>query len=214
MIRDNNIFTTINDTSAYMLGMIWADGNIYYPKDNRKTIVDITNTDKQIMQEMHTILTPNKKLYSYQPKKGKKYYSIKTRDPDITHSLESLGLIPNKSLKAIWPKIKFDQYLWSFIRGVFDGDGCVFNNKVSGHSYLHISITGKKNPFIEQLFQTFETHSLTPRWYEDPRNTSWQIKIYKKKSIKKFATNIYKQETICMHRKKQIFLDNKYLNYA
>lgn len=201
---DHNIFTSINDTSAYILGLIWADGNLYYPKNGRKPILDITSVDHDIMVPIHDIITPAKKLYTYQPKKGRLAYSVKTRSPDIIASLEAAGLVPRKSYNAIWPQIDLGDYKWSFVRGVFDGDGCVFRNTVNGYEYLHTSFTGCRNAFVNTLYSTLEQKGLEPHWYNDKRTNSFQIKIYKQQCVSQLASLMYENAGLCLNRKRSL----------
>jgi hypothetical protein len=206
---DINIFDDWNQLSAYVMGLIWTDGNIYTQNANTGTLLDITTTDKDLMTILHDVITPTKKLYTYKPKKGNLTYSIKTRNIYIIDSLIESGLTEKKTYTLEWPKDLPEELESHFIRGCFDGDGCVFLNKVNGHKYLHVSITGIKNPFITKLFDKLS--QFNPKWYEDKRSLAWQIKIYGKNEVSKFADYIYKDQEICLKRKMQIFLREKYL---
>jgi DNA-binding transcriptional regulator WhiA len=207
---DNNIFSTINNQSAYILGLIWADGNIYKPPNSgHRILLDITLKDKELIEDIHKIMTPTKKLYKYKPFKGSVVYSIKTRDPRITSKLITLGLVPNKSHVLEWPKIALGKHEPSFIRGMFDGDGCVFVNRVSNYSYLHVSFTGCRNQFIDTLYKKLKPFN--PKWYKDKRTNTWQIRIYSKTKVQSFAKMIYSGGDLCLNRKKEIFLNNGYL---
>lgn len=209
-ISDNNIFSPLTEQSVYILGLIWTDGNLY-SQNKKSCLLSICNTDYEVMKQVHKLITPQKKLYEQQPVlgKSKKIYSVKTRKPDIIKILRDFGLHEKKTYTLDWPINIPIEYQHHFIRGIFDGDGCVFKNKVSGHDYLHISITGVRNKFIETLFLYLAKYN--PRWYQDARTKSWQIKIYRRNSVKEFAQMIYSGATIWMKRKKKIFLDNKYL---
>ncbi|MCK4260326.1 MAG: LAGLIDADG family homing endonuclease, partial [Halanaerobiales bacterium] len=168
IVLDNNIFETIDNVSAYVLGLIWADGNIYTPKHGRtRTLLDITSKDFQLIEQVHKILTPSKKLYSYQPKQGNRVFSIKTRDPRIINQLIAYGLCEKKSYIISWPTLELGEFKSSFIRGVFDGDGCVSTNKRNKYKYLRVSFTGCRNPFFEQLYK--ELQIFKPKWYNDKR---------------------------------------------
>eukprot|EP01083_Nonionella_stella_P151150 482583_1 len=47
----------------------------------------------------------------------------------MAHDLIALGCTPRKSLTLEWPNELPDQYASHFVRGYFDGDGCIHFNK-------------------------------------------------------------------------------------
>ena len=47
----------------------------------------------------------------------------------MVNDLINLGCIPNKSLTLTFPDFINDELLPHFIRGYFDGDGCIWNGK-------------------------------------------------------------------------------------
>lgn len=200
---------------AYLLGLIYADGNLYKQK-GKNFIADISLIDKELILYLKNKITPTHKLYSYQPKKGNRSYSFKTRDKKIIEFLLNVGISPRKSfdLNLDWPSVyinKTNEH--SFIRGFFDGDGSVFTNDVNRYRYLHVSFTGIKNIFFDKLLIKlnqlgFEAHLVAPC---KGRKNTYQIRIYKANKVKAFAEFIYNSRGICLKRKIQKFIDNNYL---
>jgi intein/homing endonuclease len=209
--KAKNIFYEWNDKSAYILGFIWADGNIY-KQQNKSMILDIASKDKELIEKINSSFDHRCKVYQYQPKTGNKVYSTKTRDKEIINFLIREGMIERKTFCLNWPETLPEKFYSAFIRGYFDGDGCVFLNKVNGKEYLHCSFTSIKTLFLDKLFLLLKSLNMNPKWYDDKRTEAYQIRIYSKEGVKAFAEYIYRGETICLMRKKRKFLDYEYLN--
>jgi hypothetical protein len=60
---------------------------------------------------------------------GKKKYRLAIVSNKMSKDLSNLGAIPNKSLILEFPKNIPDELMCHFIRGYFDGDGCIWNGK-------------------------------------------------------------------------------------
>lgn len=84
-----------------------------------------------------------------------------------------------------------------FIRGYFDGDGCIHKIKNTPNSFI-ISIVSNNN-FIEDI-QKY----LRIGYVREHKNYSI-LEIYKIDDIKKFRDFIYKNSTIYLERKKEKF---------
>lgn len=208
--KARNIFSEWNDTSAYVLGLLWADGNLY-KQEKKSMMLDLSLIDKSLITKINDLFKHNCKVYTYKPKKGNTVYSTKTRDAQVVKFLIDEGMSERKTYELQWPNTLPRELLSSFIRGFFDGDGCVFKNKVNGYEYLHCSFTGVRTLFLFDLFDELELLGFHPKWYRDKRSNTYQIKIYSKEAVKNFASYIYEGESICLKRKKKIFIEKGYL---
>ena len=110
---------------AYVLGFFTADGNML--KNKRGAYFsEIQSTDKEILYKIRKVLRSNLKISEYQPKnpKHKKRYRLQIGSKEIFRDLLKLGITPKKSKTIELPKIP-NKYFSHFVRGYFDGDGCV-----------------------------------------------------------------------------------------
>lgn len=84
-IEDESIYKNgINKTNSYILGIIYSDGCVSYDRHTRKYRITIAMNDFDIMDEIHKIMTPNKKLYSYKHPNGRENtYSIVSTNKKI-----------------------------------------------------------------------------------------------------------------------------------
>lgn len=122
---------TTND--AYILGLIWSDGNlsrncieIVLQKNDEKLLKDIS----QYVYSKNTLTYRegrnrifNGKEYSCKPQ-----VRFRITNKEIADKLRIIGLSEDKSLKCRFPKID-SVFIPHFIRGLMDGDGCIYTKK-------------------------------------------------------------------------------------
>ena len=120
---------------AYVLGFISADGDIQdVRKSSRTCYITLTNTDLQILQRIKTTMKSENKIY-YSKSITQKFrngyylcrskYIFRIRSKLMFQDLINLGLVPNKSLRLQIPEVP-NQLFYSYLRGYFDGDGCIY----------------------------------------------------------------------------------------
>ncbi|MDP4001494.1 MAG: LAGLIDADG family homing endonuclease [bacterium] len=113
---------------AYVLGFFTADGNMN-PHSNGGHYLEFTSCDRELISKTRNILKSNHKISARNRSTDKKTaYRIQIGSKILYRDLVLLGLTPNKSLTIKFPRIP-KQYLGDFIRGDFDGDGCVYFRK-------------------------------------------------------------------------------------
>ena len=124
----------LSNNDAYILGLIYADGNLF------KNVIDIRlhEKDKEILLKISKyVYGKNTLKYSkskkWLAKNGKTYTSdgqwrFTISSKQVTSILRKVGLTENKSLTIRFPKLK-SEFISHFIRGYFDGDGCIFVSK-------------------------------------------------------------------------------------
>jgi len=110
---------------AYVLGFIYADGNIILTK--RKTwFWSIQITDKNILEQIKKTIDSSHVISKKKKILGQKQlYRLQIGSKEMCNDLILLGLTPKKSKSLVFPEIA-DKYLGDFIRGYFDGDGGVW----------------------------------------------------------------------------------------
>jgi hypothetical protein len=131
---NHNYFDQIDtEDKAYFLGLLFADGNNYVKSKNRKyyTIsIVLQERDKKILEKMRDTIAPGYNLYFYKPKNKncQNTYKLSIRNKHLSDQLSSLGCVPAKSLILKFPNhniFKNKNLIKHFIRGYFDGDGCL-----------------------------------------------------------------------------------------
>lgn len=154
---NKDFFRKWSKEMSYVLGYIYADGSLENSTKIRGKYLRISSTDKDSilrirkwLSSQHTIVNEGSKW-----KNGKDRYLIRIGNSDLYDSLIEKGLYPRKSLSIEFPKIP-KKYVIDFIRGYFDGDGCVYPYIIrkNGRNYprkLSVIFTSGSEKFLIQL---------------------------------------------------------------
>ncbi len=118
---------------AYVLGYIYADGTLINADYMRGKYITITSVDQGSMERLKRYLDSEHVIFNRKitREKGKTQYGLKIGSHKIYNDLVKLGLYPNKSLTISFPAVP-QKYLTDFVRGYFDGDGCIYFEKSLG----------------------------------------------------------------------------------
>lgn len=109
---------------AYVLGFFTADGNMIKNKRGAY-FISIEITDKDLLYKVRGLLGSNHKIAERKrDNKWKKSYRIQIGSKKMFDDLTKLGMEPNKSKTINLPNVP-EEYFSDFVRGYFDGDGCV-----------------------------------------------------------------------------------------
>lgn len=149
---DESYFDIIdNEEKSYWLGFLLADGHV---TKNGHINLALQERDYEHLEKFRSALKSNHPI-----RKHKIYnsYSITIGSKRLNESLWRKGFNNNKSLNYDVIKITscVPQELTNhFIRGYFDGDGCVgiYNQSYRDGKIYHLSILGIK-PFLEYIKQ-------------------------------------------------------------
>lgn len=166
-LKENYFEKIDNPVKAYFLGLIYADGCITIRKNIKKGNkyafrISLTKTDGHILEELAKELgTTVKNIFcAGQPvtgnihsdrvyyKKDMVYVSVDRRD--FVNHLFNSGVLPNKTYKNM--SIPKTDFVKDFIRGYFDGDGCigVYKRKFNGYT-THCYIISKTDNLLKEI---------------------------------------------------------------
>lgn len=179
----------------YWLGVIASDGCL----TSGKLVVE--TKDKDWMEDYKNFLNPRINLNVTQPKRGNTLYRVQVRSKGLKENLEKYGLTENKSLTLFWkfPLTK------DFVRGVFDGDGCVvFTEKTKTPL---ISFCGGSLIFLEQIQHFLKDNSIYSKMRKVTREGKilYYLCIHNIEDKKAFFNLIYSNTGSYLKRKKEKF---------
>ncbi len=192
----------------YVIGLVTSDGNL--SKDLRH--ISITSKDESLLLDVRNALGLTNKITlktrSYEPEK--KYFFLQFGDVKCYRFLESLGLVPNKSLilgKLLVP----DVFFHDFLRGVIDGDGCIYSWKHHTNNYTQWSlrIACAAPNFIYWLkYQTEVLFKVQGKLYKHTNagNGIYNLK-FGKLAAKVILKQCYYEGCLCLDRKLKIATD-------
>lgn len=195
---NQDYFKTWSHNMAYILGLWYADGCIYGGK-----MFDITlhKKDKYLLKQVAKELGYEGQLYDYVDRQAARInFSCKVIYDDIV----SLGGTERKSLILEFPQIP-DEYLHDFIRGYFDGDGCVMNLK---NNRLNSAFTCGSRKFLEDLLKILQDKAGVEGGSFD--DSCCSLKFGKRDTIR-LGDYIYKDnpELFLLRKKQKFFKEEK-----
>lgn len=178
---------------AYVLGYIYADGSLDDSPYMRGKYIQITSTDEDSIQRIKSWLNSEHKITSKRSSfaGGKICFLLRIGSHKIYNDLFQFGLRPNKSLTVTFPQIP-KKYFGHFIRGYFDGDGCIhFERAISKTRKLIIKrirtiFTSGSKIFLEKMNRALINTGIengkiyvSKRSYQAVYNTKDSLLIFK-----------------------------------
>lgn len=189
---NEHYFKTWSNNMAYILGFFAADGMIpskgqqisFAQKD-----MSILNLIKQELDSNHPIIlneTTNVYILNLNSRVLKE---------DLMHIH---GFTPRKSMSVQMPDIP-GRYKSHFIRGYFDGDGCVYKDK------LFINIVCGSKDFVHSLSEVLDEQTIKNQI--KVFNNYFRLYISGPKDVQNFFRWIYEDKELYMERKYKTFLN-------
>jgi transposase len=196
-IREDFFELIDSEEKAYVLGFLYADGNV--SKTTNTIKLTVHKQDVDILQKiLKCIFIDNSPAISAD---GSSYKYITITNKKIKEDLIKLGCVPNKTFEIRMPEIRSD-LLRHFLRGIYDGDGCI---NISKDNRLKIVLTGNKE-FTYDVAQLLENQSIKSSLYE-PKNNIGSLVVSAKISSVKLLNLLYSDSTIYLNRKYKKYLD-------
>jgi intein-encoded DNA endonuclease-like protein len=124
---NKDFFKTWSSDMAYILGFMYADGNITETKRGNHYIA-IYTADKELLISMARCMKSNHKIAERASDTGANY-RIQIGSKEWFHDLGLLGLFPDKTARMRLPKIP-QKYFGDYVRGYFDGDGSIWSGLI------------------------------------------------------------------------------------
>lgn len=181
---------------AYILGLIYSDGNIVW-NEGQSYQAKIKMNDKCVLDEIH------KRFPFFCDPKPSNYnatYFTYCYSKELVSDLMTHGLIPSKSVKNIDklgnPGVL--QYPGDFIRGLFDGDGNVY---VDPNNNKRISIYCNCERFLQYVAEIYDQHGIKYSFVRRKTRQMYVLKIGAQKAIMKWIELTSTTNSIYMPRK-------------
>lgn len=168
---------------AYVLGLMMTDGCISKTK-NGSYRISLCINDGDLLRNVVKTMGSDHTVTESKYQKGMNVF-IFGREK-IAQDLLRLGMKPRKSLDLEFPNIP-KEYLRDFIRGVFDGDGCVYFLKTK-YPRLNTSFVSGSKAFIyglEKALRALGMPAAKINTYHH-KNTYYTLRYAYKNSLKLF----------------------------
>lgn len=206
---DETYFEEINTSDkAYILGLLYSDGHML---TNRKQI-RLKLTDIDLLEQVKTKMKYNKPLNDNKTLKEthKKAKTLIICNTKIYDDLNKLGCYKNKTFDCNLPNLN-DEYLGDFLRGFFDGDGCIYVGKDKRNDNLVGEVVViSTNNFINDVIKYLNICEINASYFSDRNhdNRIGKFRIRQHDSLTKFFMLIYGNIT-----NDSIYLERKYNKY-
>jgi hypothetical protein len=196
-----NAFNDNTEECYYFLGFIFADG---CASDKGEIRINLNIKDEEILKNFKNYLQTEKPIFYYNKTNS---CALSFGNKKILNTMMSFGLTPRKSLTLKFPNGIPQNMVCHFIRGYFDGDGCVSILKGKNTLRLRINLVGTLE-FLSEL-QNILIKELGINKTEITNITSgknvYQLNIKNNTDIKKIKKFFYENSTTYLRRKKIIF---------
>jgi intein/homing endonuclease len=199
---------------AYAVGLITSDGSL--SGDGRHII--FTSVDYELIKTFKQCLGLRNRIGEVSPGRQvvRRDYRVKSSDVGFYEWLLDIGLTPAKQTRLGALSIP-DRCFADFVRGFFDGDGCVYTytdryNTYKGRRYeyprLYVNFFSTSQRFLEWLREALR-RLLGTRGGLCPESrgrirTLWRMKYAKGDSLKLLPWMHYRSDVPCQHRKRVV----------
>ena len=211
------------ELQAYLLGFYAADGNI---NEKRKTLrIHLQKQDSELVYLFKDFISPDARTFSVQEhettgRNGNKITAHESFGVDITsselcNSLVELNIGYNKSYSDLHIPIMPEELIPHFIRGYFDGDGCItgwlaIEKGKSDRVRYSFDICGKTKSLLNEFIEFFNKYNIKVNLNYLKRDDMYRLKTTSKKEIEKIFHLLYDNSHFYLSRKFKKF--NYYVN--
>lgn len=193
---------------AYILGFMYADGNIVETK-RRNHYIAIYTADRTLLASMRQCMKSEHRIAQRNACSGL-VYRIQIGSKEWFSDLGKLGLFPNKTKRMLLPHVP-TEFFGDFVRGYFDGDGNVWvglvhKERKTALQTIQVAFTSGSTEYLQSVHRALQEMGLA----------GGSVYISKKKQFARLvfsvsdALKIYKIMYNCPHklylkRKKVVF---------
>lgn len=212
LLKRDNYFEKIDtEDKAYFLGLLYADGSI-----NKNGItISLQEDDLHILEYFKNKLDLTNNLYfvKKQDDNHKNQYCLSVYSSKLSKDIINKGCIPNKTMTLKFPTEEQvpNHFIHHFIRGYFDGDGCISLQKDGKYIF---NICGTEQFIIKLQEILIKECNLNKTNIRKPKkktgNDITSVLVYSgNRQLLKIRDWLYKDATVYFHRKKDKFFNIK-----
>lgn len=159
---NENFFKTWSPKMAYVLGLLLADGAFEdVRKSSRTCYIQLTSTDRSLIEQVRDSLASDHTIASEKAEtnwirgravNSSENFRLRIGNKVMYQDLVTLGIAPKKAKRIHIPSMP-EQHFKFFVRGYFDGDGCVniYKPKNRRNHRLSVIFTSCSDSFLRGI---------------------------------------------------------------
>lgn len=196
---DESIIDIKNKDFCYLLGLLMADGHV------GSSITYVCQCDAKYLKKLQKIIGHTGNI-TKATNTDNPCYKLTITSKNLKEFLNKYNIPSNKKLNA--PYIDCGDLDTHFVRGVFDGDGCLYYAYISGKlKQRRVEISTGSSAMKDGICSFLLKYGINHTVYEDVnKNICYKIFIDVISDIIKFLNLLYKD-------KNNSFLDRKYYTF-
>ena len=193
----------INKNTTYFLGLLAADG--WLRKQSYRTSIRLKQEDGYILKRLHKILKIGNISEINKTPPLTSMTDLTICNKLLFGQIVSLGITPKKTFTLKWPNIP-EELNRDFIRGYFDGDGCITYSK--SHKAYKSSIVGSSKDMLSEIMNILKKEAGLRGGgiYKKSSSRTCYALMYAKNDTIKLGEWMYYPGCIRMKRKYKLFL--------
>lgn len=180
---------------AYWLGIMWSDGCVRKSHGSYHISLEVASKDSELVYQFAKALNTTRPIYRRTSGPNRTSVKLQFASRIMFDDLCQHGVIPRKTYAQLLPDVD-EKLISHFVRGLFDGDGCITGKTVQICGSFALC-----NWLLETtrglLGVNGGVHKYLPVW--------WRWGITGKPQAAKFADWIYQDADFYLTRKRQRF---------
>jgi hypothetical protein len=200
---NEGFFKELTPESTYVLGYLYADGCNYVPEG--KIRMQLHESDHQLLEDIKKAIGSDHPIKPAPISKASwcptsRQVKMIVGSTEMSRDLVELGCVQKKSKILTYPNfMRGHPYERHFVRGYYDGDGCLYFSK--SNNQMRIIIVSTKM-FCNALKEVFQTIGIRSHVSITSSGRSHHVRFGGNKQVRRFADWIYPESTIWLHRKR------------
>lgn len=195
---------------AYWLGFLFTDGSVDHYRATGRIRLQLQEQDIEILEKFKEDLGLDSKIV-YDTRVNSTCCSVEFVDEQMFNDLGKYGIIPQKTYKQehILYDLIPDEYIYAFILGLFDGDGCLTYSE-NCSSDVTFGFTSYHEAAVRDFQFLIDTYVLNKQKSNQPIFTSaWHVNWRGRLQVLKILDKLYENCPRHLNRKYEKYLHLK-----
>lgn len=122
---NHNYFKTQTSDVGYWIGILGSDGSVN--RNENQIYIELQRSDRELLEKLNKTIENARPIKDYETSRGYENSKLYFYSKEIKKDLSKYKIIPNKTYDSNYgfPFQLNKEYYPDYIRGLFDGDGCI-----------------------------------------------------------------------------------------